>query len=166
MRVRSRPGERHRGSSQNRSCSTQAAVALVCFLPGRGFGQPSCHDPGRGIMIRIVCPHVRGVGRAGVVISKTPAEPVNGLPQPACHGWGSCGAAPIDSFPYILDSDRLSVGWADLPQNRKLALYARKKKADGESCVKVSCSATHQQVGLLVRNTSIFGCRQNRQISR
>lgn len=48
----------------------------------------------------------------------------------ACLSWlGSCGAAPIDSFPYILDSDRLSVGWADLPQNRKLALYARKKKS-------------------------------------
>ena len=71
-----------------------AGSGCSCLLPAeRGFGQPFCHDPGRGIMIRIVCPHGRGVGRAGVVISKTPAEPVNGLPQPACHGWElRCGS--------------------------------------------------------------------------
>ena len=53
----------------------------------RGFGKPFCHDPERGIMIRVVCPHVRGVGPAWVVISKTLAKPVNGLPQLTCNGF-------------------------------------------------------------------------------
>ena len=65
-------------------------------------------------MIRIVCPHVRGVGRAWVVISKTPAEPVKGLPRPARHGMGAAVQLPPILIQFQFRSLSLTVGQPDL----------------------------------------------------